>query len=376
MVDGDWRSVFVPFGICPCPPRRTRLNPMTETKTRLAWAAAGWSAVYALFGLLWTVGVPGYPFGENDVPDARAESALGATTAAGAAPVVAVLGAAGVVVGLALARGWGRTVPAVLGAALAVGLLIVVPDQRPLVAVAYLPIVLVGSAVGGYSESFGTLMGKLLPWPVVNLVACQVGGLLFAAATIVYLRRARNSCARCGRTGGVPARFATPEAAARWGRRFAIVAAILPFGYAVVRWAWAFDIPLGLSGEELAELHASGLVWAGAYLATFAAVGGILTLGLTYRWGEVWPRWVLGLAGRRVPPALPVTLGTVVTVVLASTLVTVIRTADWDSPATNPMLLWPLWAVCLGGATLAYHYRTRGRCPNCQPVAIQGTLEL
>jgi hypothetical protein len=52
-----------------------------------------------------------------------------------------------------------------------------------------------------------------------------------------------------------------------------------------------------VSGAEIDELHESGLVCAGASLAAFAAVGGVLTLGLFQLWGEVWPRWALGLRG-------------------------------------------------------------------------------
>jgi hypothetical protein len=33
--------------------------------------------------------------------------------------------------------------------------------------------------------------------------------------------------------------------------------------------------------------------------------------------------------------------------------------------AVAPMLLWPLWGVALGAATLAYYLRRRGRCPRC-----------
>jgi hypothetical protein len=31
----------------------------------------------------------------------------------------------------------------------------------------------------------------------------------------------------------------------------------------------------------------------------------------------------------------------------------------------GPMLVWPLWGVSLGAATLAYHLRRRGPCRRC-----------
>ncbi len=134
---------------------------------------------------------------------------------------------------------------------------------------------------------------------------------------------------------------------------FALVAA--PFGLLPVSY---FDV----------ALRASGLVWAGAYLATFAALGGCPVLGLTYRWGEIWPRWVIGLAGRRVPPALPIGAATTVAAALAATGGVIIRVTDWTDVAGwlgNPLFYLPVWAVALGVATLAYRLRTRGRCRAC-----------
>ncbi len=39
-------------------------------------------------------------------------------------------------------------------------------------------------------------------------------------------------------------------------------------------------------------------------------------LGLVHRWGEVFPRWMIGLAGRRVPIALAVVPASLVSVLL------------------------------------------------------------
>jgi hypothetical protein len=37
--------------------------------------------------------------------------------------------------------------------------------------------------------------------------------------------------------------------------------------------------------------------------------------------------------------------------------------ANWG--LLGPALLWPIWGIALGLATLAYYYRRRGRCPSC-----------
>lgn len=94
----------------------------------------------------------------------------------------------------------------------------------------------------------------------------------------------------------------TPETATRWGRWATYVAVGVPVVYAVTRWAWALGIPLGISEELLREGQRSGLWLAGAALATMGVGGAILTLGLVRRWGEAFPRWMIGLAGRRFLP--------------------------------------------------------------------------
>jgi hypothetical protein len=339
------------------------------------YAAAVWSGAYGLLGLLWALGVDGYPFGSGDVPDAREESLLGATTAAGTAPWIAGLSFAGALVAVLLARmpagsarlpvrvalaGWGW--------ASAVLLAVLVPDQRVLTTVAYTPVALVGIPFGWPPMTYGEFAEKSFPWPNINLYLCVLGGLLWAAAALAFQRRTAGSCVHCGRRTGHAHGWSSHASAARWGRWAAYAAFLVPFGYALVRWAWALGVPLTISQEFLDELHQSGLVWAGAYLATFAVAGGVLTLGLTQRWGVIWPRWVPGLAGKPVPRAFPLVFASAVTVSLASTGSVTMRLIDWAEPAEwagNPMTLFAPWALLLGAATLGYFLRTRRACRVC-----------
>jgi hypothetical protein len=106
-------------------------------------------------------------------------------------------------------------------------------------------------------------------------------------------------------------------------------------------------------------------------------------LGLVQRWGEVFPRWMIGLAGRRVPIALAV-----VPASLVSVLLSVGGIAIWsglDQMVANlaaagsegigliveiifqvgPTLLFPVWGLALAAATLGYYYRRRGPCGVC-----------
>lgn len=335
-------------------------------------AAVVWSLLYGALSLYWTVGGAGFPFGEHD-PEADF-SILRSVTQESGAPVIAALCLAATLIAWTMARARGRgalrRALLVIAWTLALLLLVVVPDARVLVAAAYAPIVLLGAPFnwppGDYLDA--------LPWPVVNQFIAIAGGFAWGAAALVYQRRTKGACVYCGRTDSGSA-WSSPEAAARWGKWAAAIAALIPLVYAVTRLAWALGIPLGLS-EEFFEAGQAEDTWlAGAALATVAIAGSLLTLGLVQRWGEVFPRWLPLVGGKRVPPALAIVPGAAVAaMVTAAGLMFVRRTAlgmgffsltggDWAAIA--PELLWPFWGLALGAATLAYYYRRRGRCPYC-----------
>ena len=142
--------------------------------------------------------------------------------------------------------------------------------------------------------------------------------------------------------------------------------------------AFALGIPLGISEEYLRLGQARGMWTVGAFMASFGLVGAVLTLGLTQHWGEVFPRWMIGLAGHRVPIALAVVPASVVSVLLL-----VGGIAMWSGYAQMvaeslaggkenisiiaeaPTTLFPVWGVALAVATLGYYYRRRGACGTC-----------
>jgi hypothetical protein len=255
---------------------------------------------------------------------------------------------------------------ALLGYAWAVtaALLMLAPDTRTLTIAGYLPILFIGAPFGYPPVDYG----EVFTWTLANQAIAVAGGLLLARATLRWQFRMRGDCVACGRGDAAPA-WTHPAAAARWGRWATWVAAAIPAAYAVIRLAWAVHIPLGISREFLAEMHESGLVWAGAGLGGFALVGVILTLGLVQRWGEVFPRWMVGLAGHRVPVRLATVPASLVAVFVLAASVGYLSDggflADGANLATLPMVTWPLWAVALGAATLAYHLRRRGGCRHC-----------
>jgi hypothetical protein len=162
------------------------------------------------------------------------------------------------------------------------------------------------------------------------------------------------------------------------------VALVAPVFYALTRFAWVLGLPLGLSDGQFRNSQENALVISGALsLGAFVLVGAVLMLGLIRRWGEVFPRWMIGLAGRRVPIALAV-----IPASLASVLLIVGGIGIWSNLAqmvTNaaaagaegteligeiifqvgPTLLFPVWGAALAVATLGYYYRRRGPCSVC-----------
>ncbi len=349
-----------------------RLRPLRRWPGWVGYAAGGWSLVYGLFGLWWAFGGTGFPFGTENDPKAAVESLLGGARADSAAPVLTGLGLVGAVAAFAMAKGsrGSRVVRAALlvfawGACVA--LLLIVPDRRVLIAIAFAPIFLLGAPFGWPPVDYFEVA---LPWPVLNQALCMAGGFLWAGTAVVYRRRIREACGNCGRTA-FDTGWTTPDSAARWGRWATYVAAIVPLPYAAIRWAWALGVPLGISEEFLREGQEIGMWWAGAALSTVDLAGAILTLGLVQRWGKVFPRWMVGLSGKRVPPALAIVPASLVSVAVTSAGFQLVRGFLADGfPAdgwatTAPGLLWPIWGVALGAATLAYYYRRRGGCAHC-----------
>lgn len=331
------------------------------------YAAAGWSLAYGLLGLYWARGGSGFPFGRDHDPDADAvESILAGARAESTGPVIAGLGLAGVPVAIAMARSpetepVRRSLVAAAGAAASL-LMVVIPDQRLIVSVAFVPILLLRERFGWRLEGSSrhptgathVFRQGRVPWPVLNQLLLVAGGILWAGTVIAYVDR-----------GDVLPSWLAPDAAAEWGRGAVAVAVAIPLLYAVSRWAWALGIPVGLDEEFFREGQESGLWRVGGALSVVTAAGALLTLGLTQRWGETFPAWVPGLAAQPVPPALAIAPASLIAVAVTAAGLGYVRSfARSGIPAEGwgivvPGLLWPLWGAALGAATLAYYVRRR-----------------
>lgn len=345
------------------------------------YAAVAWSLVYGALGVYWMVSGRGFPY----TPEAASDGLgplLGRFGPGAAWIVVMMAGIPAAAMGTAMLRRARalRLLFITAGALLAGVLLLLMTALDLLVLLGYIPYAVLGLFTG--SEVSQRVLAASTQWGTIHQLLCLIGGFFWLATTVCYARYSVGVCLYCGRRDG-PEGWTSPNQAARWGRIAVYVAMVAPVFYALTRYAWALGFPLGMSDDRLRQGQESGLWISGLFLATFGLVGAFLMLGLVQRWGEVFPRWMIGLAGRQVPIALAV-----VPAALASVLLVVGGIGIWsglsqmvaNAAATGakgmgligeiifqlgPTLLFPVWGAALAVATLGYYYRRRGPCRMC-----------
>jgi hypothetical protein len=324
--------------------------------------------------LYWAAGGRGFPYAPDLVAGSTGPLAgrLGLAVA-WAAVLLPGLSAAGAGVAMLLGVKRFRLLLISAGVLLAGVLLLLMTDITLLVTAGYIPYALLALLKGSdFGQSY---MKGLMEWSLLHQVLCLTGGFLWLASTLSYARRSGEACLYCGRSDR-PKGWTQPEAAGRWGRAAVAVALVAPVFYALTRYAWALGMPLGISAEDLRRGQESGMWTSGLFLGTFALVGAALMLGLVQRWGEVFPRWLIGLAGRRVPIALAVVPAAIVSVLLVVGGISIWSNYAQMSAAAaasgqalwvvvGPTLLFPVWGAALAVAALGYYYRRRGACRVC-----------
>lgn len=347
------------------------------------YAAVVWSLVYAVLGLYWALGGDGFPYTpaakSSDMGPLAGRFGISADWV-----LVITAGIPAVIIGAAMLRGIRgkilRPLFIIFGVLLSVSLLLLMTSLDLLVLLGYIPYVVRSLIIG--AKFVQQYLLDIAQWGTIHQLFCLVGGFLWLVATVCYIRRSADACLYCGRHEG-PEGWTSPSKAARWGRIAVVVSMVVPVLYAITRYAWALGIPLGMSEAYLRSGQEIGTWTSGLFLATFGLVGGVLQLGLVQRWGEIFPRWMIGLGGYRVPIALAVIPASVVSVLLV-----VGGTGIWlglDQMTANivsagldrmeivgaivfqvgPTLLFPVWGVGLATATLGYYYRRRGPCKVC-----------
>jgi hypothetical protein len=344
------------------------------------YAAVVWSLLYAALGIYWAVSGHGFPYRPETMSDASGPL-LGRLGPVIAWIVVIMAGIPAAALGTAMLRGVSALRPLLLtaGALLAGVLLLLMTSLNLLVMVGYIPYAIIVHFTAERAEAY------LAAWTqgaTIHQLLCLIGGFLWLGATVSYGRQSAETCLYCGRRDE-PEKWTSPNQAARWGRIAVYVAMVVPIFYALTRYAWALGIPLGISEEHLRWGQENGTWISGLFLATFGLVGAVLMLGLVQRWGEVFPRWMIGLAGHRVPIALAVVPASLVSVLLIVGGIGI--WSDLGQMVANlvaagvtgkeiigqvifvlgPTLLFPVWGVALAVATLGYSYRRRGPCSVC-----------
>lgn len=126
-------------------------------------------------------------------------------------------------------------------------------------------------------------------------------------------------------------------------RRMAQLAALAPVPSSLWRLPLMFGVSMGMDDAFMADMMGHPFWQRAGYLLALGVISdglAFLTLGLVRSWGEVWPSWLPGLGGRRVPPAaaiVPAVIGGVAATALWSTV-----TLGWQSNMTHPYDGWTL----------------------------------
>jgi hypothetical protein len=213
--------------------------------------------------------------------------------------------------------------------------------------------------------------GRPTDWrDIVSRLLLLGGGLLFAAAAAEIGPR---HCAHPRADG--------PQPVPAWVHWWAYAGVAVPIlGWTVPHGLWALGVPFGISADELAEISQEIDPPLAVAIVAVPALGGLLTLGLAQRWGQIFPRWTPWLAGRRVPRPLAlvpasivavaltcyglISIGVMTAALLGGELTWSQLRSGWAVAATLPVFL--AWGVALGITTLGYHLVTRPRCDACR----------
>ena len=298
----------------------------------LPLATALWGLAYGALRAAWAL------FGAPDLPPTGDDLVV----FTGLAPAALCLAAAGVAIGLRLTS-YSRWLVIAAGTVVAA---LAVADALFLLDVVGLLTAGIGGAAG---------------WAALaSRAGCAVLAGLLAASAVAYRRHGRSACMRCGRTEDSRSWDRVPGWA-RAGAWTAVAGCLVRIGA---------QVAVGFDGIPL-----TGSLY--VFEAGFLLAGTLLPLALTHRFGRVWPRWVVPLAGRRVPRWLVLGPGLLfsggLTVYFGIALVQITADAVRGIPQegfpdafywTAVPAYWA-WGLGMGAAAIAYLQLTRPACAAC-----------
>lgn len=236
------------------------------------------------------------------------------------------------------------------------------------------------------------------PASILSRAGYLLGAVLLAVGAVRRTRALRGACPHCGRTGrsdgtdrgghvdrgGGAERVGRAERgdrADRSGRANRSGGA-----ERVPAWAWLGGY-LAVAGC-LTRLGAQLAVGVGAvplrsgpaevgFEVGFLLAGTVLPLATVHRWGRVWPRWLPGLRGRRVPrwlvlgPASVLAAGLLVYFGISLAQL-VVDPQGWTTGIDLPLgFFWVaipayvLWGIGLAAGAVWYRRQTRPQCRRC-----------
>jgi hypothetical protein len=133
-----------------------------------------------------------------------------------------------------------------------------------------------------------------------------------------------------------------------WVRYAAEVAAFAPVPSSLWRLPLIFGVSMGMDADFMRDMMSHPWWLRVAYLGGLGLLSdgpAFLALGLVRRWGEVWPRWMPVVGGRRVRPLaaiVPALLGGITVTCLGVSLAWV-----WNSNMTGGYNGWAILQTCV-----------------------------
>ncbi|MEV0645198.1 hypothetical protein AB0I28_08030 [Phytomonospora sp. NPDC050363] len=209
------------------------------------------------------------------------------------------------------------------------------------------------------------LIGRPTDWRDIAHRTILLAGALVTAWAAVGFAKAR----RCPHP-----HVREPRRPARWARWSSYAACAVPIlGFSVPHMLWMLGVPFGASQATLDEIRTDLDPATAIALCAAPALGGLVSLGLGMRWGQV-------LFGRTIPRALALAPAAIVSAALvaygfigiylmgrdlstgAAKWADMAR--DWSLFGTEFVFLG--WGIALSAATWGYVLATRPRCATCE----------
>ncbi len=210
-----------------------------------------------------------------------------------------------------------------------------------------------------------------------------LGTMLLIGSALSWRRQDGELCARCGlshpTSSSVAMEYPEPTQAPRRIRQLSYLGCIGLIPYAVLKTLVACGMTIAGFSADTGGGYSGQARWLEEHgidvTAVFACLGAFLLLSLTHRWGMRFPRWIVGLAGHRVPRWLPLTpawLGasTLAPYGLAMLVVLPLLATGLIGDSAGNDIAWialgggafGTFGVTLAFATWSYQRRSRPRC--------------